>query len=99
MGRQTCPSCSRHWTPPGPCDALDGGEPCGYREPELAPGRHAERRATEDRFPVPADGHAAVGVPTDPQRYLTEAREALAAIRARKGDRRERVDVETGGRL
>ena len=90
FGRQACPSCDRHWTPPGPCTHVVGldGETCGYIEPVRHNGvdRPARRRPSTDRPPMPRSGaYAATGPTADPKPYLAEARQALAEARARKG--------------
>lgn len=80
MSRQTCPSCGRHWEPPGPCEALDGGETCGYREPERT---HAAV-PTPARPPIPSDGYS-LGATVDPKTALAQVRAELQAAIQRKG--------------
>ena len=86
-GRQQCPSCERHWTPPGPCNNFDPhtGEVCGFLEAPRSPtSRPATRLPAPQRPSMPRDGYAATGIQADPTDHIAEARARLAEIRARK---------------
>lgn len=80
MSRQACPSCGRRWEPPGPCTHLDGGETCGYREPERV---HSVVPAPA-RAPIPADNHS-YGRTVDPKTALAQVRAELEEAIKRKG--------------
>lgn len=93
MSRQACPSCGRRWEPPGPCTHLDGGETCGYREPERV---HSEPSLWQNRTvsgtevpaparaPIPADNHS-FGRTVDPKAALAECRAELEQAKQAKG--------------
>lgn len=79
MSFGVCPSCGRHFVPPGPCRNISDGEVCGYVEPE---DHEAVRRAISPGFdplaPIPPTESTAAA--------RAEAREALSRVFAAKGD-------------
>ena len=81
MARQQCPSCGKHWDPPGPCSNLDGGEPCGFLEP---PRTVRSVVPTPARAPIPQDNHS-FGRTVDPKAALAQVRAELEEAKRRKG--------------
>lgn len=80
MSRQACPQCEKHWTPPGPCTNWDGGEECGYREPDRTV-RAAVPKPASASMPAPAESY----VLADPLEGLRQAREELNKAKQTKG--------------
>lgn len=82
MSRQQCPSCGKHWEPPGPCSNYDPevAGPCEYIEP---PRVHAAV-PTPARPPIPSDGYS-LGATVDPKTALAQVRAELQAAIQRKG--------------
>lgn len=74
-----CPSCGRHYDPPGPCVNINAGEVCAFRDPD--PDDDARVREILD---PPFDPFAAVERVESSPEARAEARAELAAAVQRK---------------